>query len=220
MADEHEDDGGEHQGEPPTPPTPPKKGETPPKKAEGLSAEEATELRAENARIKDALKKANSEAADRRVRLQEIERKEQEARDKELPEMERLKKERDDYRRERDEAKEETTAARRQVVENRIQNAVERQAGIMNFTYPDIAYSLINRRDVRINEDTDRVEGVKEALERLLKEKPELAKAPVRGAPPTRGGSRCPGQASGNGRQREEPPMSPEEELRALGGYD
>jgi predicted nuclease with TOPRIM domain len=51
------------------------------------------ELKAENDRMAKALKEANREAADRRKKLEELEKAEQARKDAELSEMERLKKE-------------------------------------------------------------------------------------------------------------------------------
>jgi hypothetical protein len=56
------------------------------------SQQSPEELQAELERVREALKKANKEAADRRKKLEEIERAEQKRKDAELSEMERLQK--------------------------------------------------------------------------------------------------------------------------------
>jgi chromosome segregation ATPase len=175
---------------------------------------DADTLKAELERTRKALKDANREAAERRRRLDELEAAEEDKKRAGLSEMERLKAERSDAAKKAAEAERKAEAAEAALIDERINAAVEREAVKQNFIYPDIAPSLIDRNRVSIDEETGRPAGIKEALERLLKEKPELAYAAPSGGTPPRDGPR---RLRGGGRGDRAPDI--EAELRASGKY-
>lgn len=217
MADEHET---ENPPAPPAPPANPNRGlhEPPARHAPTPPPDEGDEdpaaLKAELERTRKALKDANRISAEKRARLEELERIEQERKDNELTEAERVRKAADDAARARAEAERRAAAAEAALVQTRIDHAVEREAARLGFQYPDIAAQLVDRRKITVDED-GKIAGVKDTLEKLLKDKPGLAASGPRGGTPPRdtprGGAPVP-----NGRAADAPrPLTPEEDLRA-----
>jgi chromosome segregation ATPase len=175
---------------------------------------DAEAIRAELERTRKALKDANKEAADRRRRLDELEAVEEDKRRAGLSEMERLKAERADAVKTAAEAERKAEDAEERLQRTIEDAAIEREATRMNFIYPDIAPSLVDRKRISRDEETGRPAGIKEALERLLKDKPELAYAAPSGGTPPRDGPR---RLRGGGRGDRAPDI--EAELRASGKY-
>lgn len=127
-----------------------------------------TELRAQLERTKRLLDVANTEAAQRRTKLEEFERREQERRDAELSETERLKKQLADAK-----AAQEQLVAK--MAETQVRAAVERAAAQMRFYDPADAYALADLSAVTTGED-GKIDGVDKALKDLAKAKPHLVR--------------------------------------------
>lgn len=125
------------------------------------SAGEVEQLRA-------ALKKANAEAARNRHKLADYEKAEQERKDAELSETERLKKQ-------LAEAKEQQNVLIAKNTETQIRAAVERTAATMRFHDPADAYALADLSVVTMDED-GKISGVNDALKALAKAKPHLVR--------------------------------------------
>lgn len=161
------------------------------------------EMRAELERTRKALKDANKEAADRRKRLDALEKAEKERSDKDLSESERLKKDLG----ERDSA---LTATQQELRNERTANAVELVALALDFHDTEDALRLIDLDAIEYSEDgrPDR-KSIKKALEALAKAKPHLvatgddAQRSRDGSPPSRGGSRRPNPSQGDDKERE-----------------
>lgn len=170
----------------------------------------------EKQRLRAALSKANKEAADRRRRLEELERAEEERKTATLTEAEKVRKAAKDAEAARVEAERRAVDAEAALTEERLKSAVERTATTMGFDYPDIAPSLIDRSRPLIDEETGKPDpkAIKDALERLLRDKPGLAGAAPRGGTPPREGPR---RTSG-GRQGA-PEVSIHDKLRESGRY-
>lgn len=83
-----------------------------------------------------------------------------------MSEAERLKAE-------KEEAEKNAAAAVERANQRLIRSEVIAQAAKLNIVDPDAAYALMNKEDVKV-EDDDTVTGVKEALEALIKAKPYL----------------------------------------------
>jgi chromosome segregation ATPase len=201
-------------------PTPPRKVERAEPKKPAVARDEdlpddPDELKEELKRAREALKRTNRENADRRRRTEELERAEEERKNATLGETDRLKKERAEADRRAAEAERRAADADAKLVRQRIDLEVERLAARMGFLYPDIAAQLIERGRVEIDEDSGKVVGVKEALERLVKERPGLVEASPRGGTPPREGPR---RTAATG-AREERGNPFEDDLRGSGKY-
>jgi hypothetical protein len=123
-------------------------------------APSAAELIAENARMRDALKAANSESASRRKKLEEYEKAEQERKDAELSETDRLNKK-----------LAEAEAAKQQALstanERLIRAAFVAQAALAGAEFPNDAFLLAERAGVTIDDDGN-VTGVAEAVKAIV----------------------------------------------------
>lgn len=115
---------------------------------------------AENARMRDALSAANSEAAARRIKLSEYEKAEQERREAELTETERLNKRLADV----EAAK---TAAEQKANETLIRAAFVAAAAQADAAHPGDAYRLADLAGVTIDENGN-VTGVAEAVKAIV----------------------------------------------------
>lgn len=184
---------------------------TPPKPS---VPEDLESLRAEHERTKTALAKANKEATARRHRLEELEAAERERETANLSEAERIKREIRDARDKAAEFERLAIAAQTALDTEKINNEIERQATKMGFVYPDTVHGMIEPGRVEKDPETGKIIGVKEALERLAKERPKLIEAAPRGGSPPREGPRT----RFNDRDRERGP-SIEEELRMNRNY-
>lgn len=174
-------------------------------------------LKEEVRRLKALNAKTNKENAERRRRADELERAEEERKNATLGETERLKKERAAEREKREEAERRAAAAEERLANQRIDLEVERLAAKMGFLYPDIVPSLINRNRIEEDEETGKLHGIKEELERLAKDRPALVEAPRGGGTPPREGPR---RTATDMRGREQPRGNPfEDDLRGSGKY-
>lgn len=153
-------------------------GETLTPHAGGQAAEPQTDVMsggdglAELESLRAALKKANSESAARRIKLEEYEQAERERQEAELSETEKLKKK----------LAEAQTASERAAEEMRnirIRHAVEMTAASMQFYDPADAFVLANLSGVAV-EEGGAVTGVEDALKALAKSKPHLVKGAER----------------------------------------
>lgn len=120
----------------------------------------AEELNAELARVRDALKAANKEAADRRRKLDELEQAEQKRKDEAMTETERLNKR-------LQEAEAAKTQALQTANERLIRAAFVAEAGAAGAMHPADAFALADRSNV-IVDDSGNVSGVTEAVKALL----------------------------------------------------
>jgi hypothetical protein len=125
------------------------------------------DMAAKMARMEAALRKANAEAADRRIKLQEFEEAEKKRQEAELSETERLKKQ-------LDEAKAERERLLANMQETQMRSAVERAAATMRFHDPADAYALADLSSVTVEDG--KVNGVDAALKALAKAKPHLVR--------------------------------------------
>lgn len=145
------------------------------------------ELRAELDRARTALKKANSEAADRRKKLDAFEKAEADKRAAELSEADRLKAERDSLNAT-------LTAAQTELRTARVTHVVELEALALGFHDADDALRPEVLEAVTID-DAGKVDraSAKKALKALLEAKPHLGRAANSlvpgGTPPRRGTS-------------------------------
>jgi len=144
-------------------------GETPEESQGGETQAGQTDVQGELEQLRVALKKANSEAAERRHKLQEYEEAERKRQEAELSEVEKLRKRLDESAAER----EHLTSA---LNETRIRHAIEMTAAKMRFHDPADAYALSDLTGVDIDED-GAVSGVEDALKALAKAKPHLIRS-------------------------------------------
>ena len=160
------------------------------------------ELAAELEKTRDALKKANSESAERRKRLEALEadeakrkKAEEDAKTAELSELQKAQKE-------RDEAKAENARLATEQQKERVNTAIEKAARGLKFRDEADAVTMIDRSKVKIGDDGT-VTGIKESLEELVKAKPYLVetpeeKKPTKGTPPPKSNGKQP-QPGSNG---------------------
>jgi type I site-specific restriction-modification system R (restriction) subunit len=137
-------------------------------------------LKAENERIKKAMAENNRKSAADRARLKDIDDEAKERENAKLGESEKLRKqlkELEDQKRESDQL-----AARLQedLIARRIDTEIERAARPL-FTHPEVAVRMVERERIVHDPDTDKVSGIKEALDAVLKKYPDLGTA-ARGA--------------------------------------
>lgn len=121
---------------------------------------DAAALSAENARLSAALKAANNESAGRRKRLEELEAAEQQRKDAELSEIDKLNKR-------LAEAEQATTQAAQQAQATLIRAAFVAEAARADAQFPEDAFALANRAGVAID-DNGTVTGVAEAVKALV----------------------------------------------------
>lgn len=150
------------------------------------------ELKALVARERAARAKVNKESADRRHRLEELERAEQERKDAQLSETQRVERETKAERQKREDAERRAEAAEKKLIDQKIDTALFIEASKRIWDYPETAAQLVNRRGIEYDEDNDKVHGVKEALDRLEKEKPGIGGSSPKGGTPPREGPRRP----------------------------
>jgi murein hydrolase activator len=155
------------------------------------------QIKAENERIKKALQEANRKALADRKRLEDIDREKQEREDEKLGEAERLKKqlkESEDAKRESDKRSAELED---KVLALRIDQAIERAATSL-FSRPELASKLVDRARITYDPDTEKIGGIKDALEALLKQYPEIGSAQRGGGSPAAMRTRQPGGGGGH----------------------
>jgi len=125
-------------------------------------------LQAELEETRKALKAANRESAQRRKRLEELEKQEAERQEAELSEMEKLQKKLAEQQAEIERVQNEA----RQV---RVKSAVITKASEMNFQDPEDAYRLIDVSAIEVDSN-GQPEGVDELLQALAESKPYMIK--------------------------------------------
>ena len=155
---------------------------SPPQTLDELRAE-VESIRAEKNRTAEALKKSNADSERNRRRLKEIEDDEKAKRQAQLSEADRVKETSAEFERRATDAEGRMAAAVAEVARVKVDAAVEREAARAGFVYPEMVPSLIDRNRVEIDED-GKVVGVKDAVERLAKDKPLLLNAPRAGGSP------------------------------------
>jgi hypothetical protein len=179
--------------------------------------DDPTALKAVLDRTRKALADANRKAETERKqykaareRLDDLDRAAEERRKEELPEVERLRNDlraRDAEIRAREgrvaELERESTALR-------IAHQVEREAQKAGFLYPEDVPKLVDASRIEVEPETGRILGVKEAVERLAKDRPGLLAAPRGGGSPAAVPQRRPVAGGAN----EAPPVDMRAELR------
>lgn len=140
----------------------------------------------EKERLRVSLKKTSDEDGRKRRRLEEIETEKEKQQAASGTDLERATRERDAERKRADEAEGRYKEAERLRDAQTIDREIERNALKAGFEYPDFAPNLVDRRNISIDEDTGRVVGAKEAVDRLAKERPALLTAKRGGGTPTR----------------------------------
>jgi hypothetical protein len=146
------------------------------------------EVKAELDRTRDALKKANREAAERRRRLEELEQAEADRKRDQMSEAERIKADRAEADRRAREAEDRAKRAEAALLSERINSAVERAAMEAGFEYPQDVPKLIDRDRIVVDDETGQIEikTVRDAVERLAKDRPGLVNARRGGGTPVR----------------------------------
>jgi multidrug efflux pump subunit AcrA (membrane-fusion protein) len=151
----------------------------------GTSAASAEELQAELERARDALRKANSEAAERRKKLEAYEAAEQKRKSEELSEADRLKLQ-------LSEAQQALDSQRAENRRYKLLGAASREAARLNLDFhPDALDDALRLGDldgVREDEDTGNLSGMDAVLRELAKRKPYLLRQ--KGVPNINGGER------------------------------
>jgi chromosome segregation ATPase len=162
---------------------------------------ELDRTKAETERLKKAQAETNRKAAADRNRLADIDRQEEERKAAEMSEAERVRKNAEETARKLAVAEERATSAERQLQEFRISIMVEREAGKAGFQYPEDVYRLIDREMIEVDGETSKITGVKQAVEKLAKERPGILSAQRGGGTPPRETPRYPNrqQPSGSG---------------------
>jgi len=144
----------------------------------GDQAPDAAELQAELERVRAALKSANSEAADRRKKLEAFEEAEEARKQAAMTELERVQAK-------LKEAQDRVEAVERDAQQARISSAVTLAATQANFHNPADAMAFLDPAKFTFD-DKGKVEGVAEALAKLVKERPHLVKTPSPNDPDAR----------------------------------
>jgi len=163
------------------------------------AGEKPTEdVAAELERTRIALKAANKEAAERRKKLEELEKAEQDRKAAEMSELEKWKSE-------ADKAKAEREAALKASQETMLKAAFLSEAALAGLQHPEDAYLLADKSGVEMTDG--QVSGVKEAIQALIKaERVPLAKRTAPGLDAGAGSGENP---------KDKPKPLTDEELRA-----
>jgi rRNA maturation endonuclease Nob1 len=135
---------------------------------------------AEFQRTREALAKANKEAEASRKRLRELEEAEETRKSGELSELERTKKAAAAAAQAKADAEAKAAAAERALIDTRIDHSIERVAAQLNIEYPAHVPKLVKRDKIGYDADTGEVDrnSVQKEVERLIKDCPNLVKAP------------------------------------------
>lgn len=166
--------------------------------ADETQGKSAQELAAEAERLRRQLKETNRKAAADRLRLAEIDREKQEKEDAKLSETARLKKQLKAEEDARRAAEARAEKLQGDLINRRIDQEIER-AAIGQFEYPQAASKLVDRSRIEYDPESDKVTGIKDALERLIKEYPGMATAKRGGGSPAAMTVRRPGAGAGAG---------------------
>lgn len=165
-------------------PATPGTGETP-----GTTTEPSpAEIRKENERLAAALKRANAEAKEHRIKAEELDK----IKAAQMTEQERKDKQFADLQKAHDDAI-------RQHQEYKINSEVKLQAAQMGFADIADAIRLMDWSEITYGEDGT-PNNVKDLLSKLLKAKPYLAGKPVQAAP-TAGGPTAPARSQSSSQQ-------------------
>lgn len=119
--------------------------------------------------MKSALKRANAEAAERRIKLQEYEEAERKRKEAEMTELEKAQTK-------LSEMEQQMAALKDQNRQARITAAVKLKAAELNFHDPSDASAFIDGAALTLTDEGE-VEGVEPALKALAKARPYLVKS-------------------------------------------
>jgi hypothetical protein len=144
---------------------------------------EVERIRAEKEQTAAALKKANEEAKKSRLRLADLERAEEERSQAKLTDEERARRANAEREQKFREAEDRATRVEALLQSERVDRAVERHAIEAGFLYPSDVPKLIDRDRITIDDD-GRPAGIKEAVDRLAKDRPGLLGASRGGGSP------------------------------------
>lgn len=137
----------------------------------GVADNGAAENAAELERLRVALKAANKEAGDRRKRLDELEKADEERKAASLSELEKEKKRADD-------AEKKAADAETRAKETLIRAAFVGEAAKLGVLHPEDVYLLADKSAVSIDE-AGKVDGVSEAVKALV----DAGRVPLSGKP-------------------------------------
>lgn len=184
--------------------------------------EDSEERREELINARKALVERNRENQKLRARLDEIERRETERTEALLPEQEKTKRELVNAKARLTELESELATAKQQRITARIDYEIERQA-VTLFQNPELALRLVDRNLIDIDEETDKVTGIKEALFAVIKAYPDLGKEKSArgGSPPERSWRNGNGHDPKGARPPKESEQMPigQDLERHIGGY-
>jgi hypothetical protein len=145
-------------------------------------------LREHLRRERELRSKSNQENAEMRRLRDEQEREQQKLRDAAMTETERLQHHAQANAQRAADFERRFAEAEALRVQAQVDIAVERAARDAGFTYPDLVPRLIDRKRVEVDDETSEILGVKEAVTKLAKDKPELLSARRGGGTPPRDG--------------------------------
>jgi ParB-like chromosome segregation protein Spo0J len=185
--------------------------------ADKAGADKATEaLKAEAERLKKALAETNRKAQADRLRLADIDREAKEREDAKLGESERLGKRLKELEDQKREAEQRAAKLEADLLDRKIDQAIERSAAAL-FTHPEIASRLVDRARIVHDPDTDKISGIKDALEAVLKQYPGLGSAQRGGGSPAAMRTKRPeGGGTGGGGEKQDLRA----EFARMGGYE
>ena len=127
------------------------------------------DVQAELEKVRAALKAANKEAAERRVKLQEYEEQERKRKEAEMSEIERAMAK-------AEEAQKKATEMEARLREQAIKTAVIAEAAKLNIIDPEAAYALVDKTALNYSERG--VDGLDDAMKALVEAKPYLVRKP------------------------------------------
>lgn len=197
-------------------PTRPEPGRDAP--VDDVAAMSEDDLRENLRRSREATKKANKEAADRRRRLEELETADREREAAKLSETDKQKRAAEEAARKAREAEERAARAEARLIQVEIDREVERVAAALKpapFRYPSTVPKLIDPSRVGWDAEAGKATGVKDAVERLAKEYPDLLEAKSQGGTPPRPSNQPNRPNPGNNA-----PLAPRDELIQTGRYN
>lgn len=164
--------------------------------AEEQDGRSPEELRAEAERLRKQLKETNRKAAADRKRLEEVDREKREKEESKLSETARMRRRLDESEASLRELRDENEKLRVELQNQRIDREIER-AAIGQFEYPQAAARLVDRDRISVDPETGKIAGVKDALDRVLKDYPGMATARRGGGSPAAMRTRRPGAGDG-----------------------
>jgi chromosome segregation ATPase len=180
-----------------------------------VSDKRTKDLEAEAERLRTALKETNRKAAADRKRLEDIDNEAKERENAKLGESERLKKQLKELEDQKREAEQRATKLEADLLERRIDTEIERYA-IAHFNHPELASRLVDRDRITYDPEADKVTGIREAVEAVLKKYPTLGGAQRGGGSPQAMRPKQPGGAGGGGDKQ----VDLRTEFAKMGGYE